>query len=322
MPPHALTEEPVRRRRSGGAVLFLLLVVGAIGAVTWLEQRTKALPIAGEVRVSAGQVQVERADAGADPPYGPGAATRVQRGDTLVTSADAQALLILGAGQALQLGAGTQLSLQELYRSPMARGLVATLALQQGQVAASLGGRGGAMQFALETRIATLHATGGAFQCQVLSKDRVALAVYEGTVTVAMGEQTVQVPAGQQIEIRLGQGLAPVAGASLPTMVWSWTPSAARAATRPPAAQSPATAPPGAAPTATLTAGEKALFPPAHTPTLPGDDLERYTVQAGDTLYGIAQRFGVTWEAILQANRATLSKPEQLRAGQELIIPK
>jgi spore germination protein len=42
-------------------------------------------------------------------------------------------------------------------------------------------------------------------------------------------------------------------------------------------------------------------------------------VQDGDTLSGIAARFGVSEEAILEENR--ISDPNRLLVGQELIIP-
>ncbi|MGQ9833374.1 MAG: LysM peptidoglycan-binding domain-containing protein [Candidatus Villigracilaceae bacterium] len=44
-----------------------------------------------------------------------------------------------------------------------------------------------------------------------------------------------------------------------------------------------------------------------------------YTVQAGDTLSKIAEQFGVTQEALIQANG--LSDPSMLQIGQELVIP-
>lgn len=46
---------------------------------------------------------------------------------------------------------------------------------------------------------------------------------------------------------------------------------------------------------------------------------ETYTVQPGDTLFTIAQRFGTTISAIVAANN--LANPNQLSVGQELIIP-
>jgi LysM repeat protein len=44
-----------------------------------------------------------------------------------------------------------------------------------------------------------------------------------------------------------------------------------------------------------------------------------YTVQSGDTLFRIAQRFGVTVAAIVEANN--LANPDSLSIGQQLIIP-
>ena len=44
-----------------------------------------------------------------------------------------------------------------------------------------------------------------------------------------------------------------------------------------------------------------------------------YTVQAGDTLYDIAQRFGVSVEEIMEANEIT--DPTALSVGQKLVIP-
>jgi len=46
---------------------------------------------------------------------------------------------------------------------------------------------------------------------------------------------------------------------------------------------------------------------------------KEYTVQAGDTLYKIAKRFGTTVEAILAENN--ISNPDYLEIGQRLIVP-
>ena len=61
----------------------------------------------------------------------------------------------------------------------------------------------------------------------------------------------------------------------------------------------------------TATAGP----PPVPTP----GEQQRYIVREGDTLSGIAARFGVTEEAILKEN--PLSDRDRLLVGQELLIP-
>ena len=63
------------------------------------------------------------------------------------------------------------------------------------------------------------------------------------------------------------------------------------------------------------------LFPLAETIFAQDDqpDGPVYIIQEGDTLWGIAQRFGVPWEDLARANDIT--DPGQLSAGDELVIP-
>lgn len=91
-------------------------------------------------------------------------------------------------------------------------------------------------------------------------------------------------------------------------------PTATPAEARPTAA----TAAPSATPTslpATATPVPPTPVPPTTTPA----PVQRYTIQQGDTLNLIAQRFGVTVDQILAANPGL--RPEVLRIGQEIIIP-
>lgn len=49
-----------------------------------------------------------------------------------------------------------------------------------------------------------------------------------------------------------------------------------------------------------------------------------YTVKSGDTLSGIAQQFygdAGKYNKIFEANRDKLNNPDQIRPGQELVIP-
>lgn len=70
-------------------------------------------------------------------------------------------------------------------------------------------------------------------------------------------------------------------------------------------------------PTATIE-----IVQPTAQPTvapMPATATTTYTVRPGETLASIAQRFGVTWPAIVQANN--ISNPNLVNAGQVIIIP-
>ena len=69
------------------------------------------------------------------------------------------------------------------------------------------------------------------------------------------------------------------------------------------------------------TAGEVTVPTTAPEPSdnVPAGSGTTYTVQPGDTLFAIAQRFGITVQAIVNANN--MSNPNNLSVGQELIIP-
>ncbi len=85
-------------------------------------------------------------------------------------------------------------------------------------------------------------------------------------------------------------------------------------------AQSPAgvVATPGPGPRTTL-GTEVAGLPNAGTLPEPTPPPQVYIVQAGDTLYGIAARFGCDLDDLIQVNQIT--NPNALRVGQQLQIP-
>ncbi len=96
---------------------------------------------------------------------------------------------------------------------------------------------------------------------------------------------------------------------------------------RPSLTITPTPAPPTATvepPTATPEPPTATPEPPTATPEPPTaapSEPRRYTIQPGDTLRGIAEQFGVSVEAILQANNLTPAQGDALQVGQELIIP-
>ena len=76
---------------------------------------------------------------------------------------------------------------------------------------------------------------------------------------------------------------------------------------------------PTATPTPTPAPGVTPTATPVPTVTPPAGVGFPYVVQWGDTVYGIARRFGLPPDAIVQANN--LANPNFIRAGQVLIIP-
>lgn len=82
-------------------------------------------------------------------------------------------------------------------------------------------------------------------------------------------------------------------------------------------------APPAPDPTATPTATEESISPAAPTATatpLPPTATPRiHVVQPGDNLTRIAERYGVTVDALMQANQMT--NPNRIYPGQRLVIP-
>ena len=84
---------------------------------------------------------------------------------------------------------------------------------------------------------------------------------------------------------------------------------------------------PSAAPQAAATSVEQALLPGSSATGLP--DLgamsvptappQVYVVQAGDTIYAIARRFGINPDQLIQVNR--IDNPSLLQVGQQLQIP-
>lgn len=76
----------------------------------------------------------------------------------------------------------------------------------------------------------------------------------------------------------------------------------------------------------TATPGVRFLMPTPGTPLTPRVQaptvgMVTYIVREGDTLSAIAEEFGVSLDALIEANKDRLKDPNQLRVGQELRIP-
>lgn len=123
---------------------------------------------------------------------------------------------------------------------------------------------------------------------------------------------------------------SPTPGQGVPTQEGSATPRPTPAITfTPPPSFTPAiTLPPSATPVVPATPLPSVTPFPTHTPpavtatpVLPGefDSSVVYTVQAGDSVSRLAQRFGSTIDAIVRVNG--LSDPGLIYVGQTLVIP-
>ena len=59
---------------------------------------------------------------------------------------------------------------------------------------------------------------------------------------------------------------------------------------------------------------------PSVTP-IPEPTPQVYVIKSGDTLSRIAREFNVTLDALLEANKDTISNPNRIKVGDEIIIP-
>jgi len=66
-------------------------------------------------------------------------------------------------------------------------------------------------------------------------------------------------------------------------------------------------------------AGQRLIIPTAYNPTVPSEAGATHTIQAGENLYRIALKYGVTVKALVELNG--LYNPDQIVAGQQLTIP-
>ena len=104
-----------------------------------------------------------------------------------------------------------------------------------------------------------------------------------------------------------------------PTAVFTATPEPPTVTPEPPTATPEPPTATAEPPTATAEPPTATTEPPTATPAPAAE--RRYTVQPGDTLRSIAEQFNVSVAALLEANNLTPAQADNLRPGQELIIP-
>jgi len=300
MTDSAGTNGIIAHRHHRGRRLLVLAMI-ALSLYATLRLGSAPEPLLATATAESGQVVVHRADAGANELLSPGESASLQRGDSLATSGDGAARFSVGEGLVLLAG-DSELLVLELHRRPLLGGVSVALGLQRGEIEASMGALGLGGSFVLETGVITIEGTG--FWCRVQPDNRVAVESYDAA-RVSQGAESVSLGRGQRLTAALGEALR-VEGEP--------EPPPARTRRLKTATLSPADL-------------DRTLFPdrtPDGLATLPVGEAPvdgDYRVQAGDTLYSIAQQYGLSWEALWEANRDWLTSPDKLYEGQSLRIP-
>ena len=309
MSRHTSYRYRARGGRSATLLLLAFVIVVVAGVVNWVRTGTENVPATVKLEMLSGTARISRADAGVDPALQAVESTTLQTGDQVRTDDAGRARLTFASGGTTELGGGTRIELLGLTESLVPRSSTVSLALEAGEtLTRARAGVLGTTSVRIETRVATVEVLGAVFQCDAPTKNETFVAVYDGVVTLSMGEQS--------LELRAGQGARARLGAELTTFVLTDTHPVTSSRTSEPAAAPDRSSTPR--PTGTLS------FPLIVTPTRPGDVAKQraiYTVQEGDTLSSISEEFGLPWQLIWEANRANLASPELIRAGQKLVIP-
>ena len=221
------------------------------------------------------------------------------RGCTVRTGAGAEAALIFDRGKLLVLlGPNAELALSAIERRAVGNMLRLSGELLSGKATCWL--EGSALDSAnllWQVGPAELYSDGGLFEAVAYDSAGARLTVHRGDVRVTLGDAARTITAGQEVGLEAGRALDALATAQEAPARPSLPADLTAAPTRTPAV-----------------AGQQA------TPTS-AEPFALYTVRADDTLSGIAEAHGLTWQELWDANREAVPDPEVLLAGQTLRIP-
>jgi len=304
----SLSQVTEPNRRSVSLFLLVVAIIAVAVAANWLQNRQTVLASNAQLHVIGGQATVTRADAGSQS-LAPGhAPVTMQSADGLETADESQALIACGELARVEIAADSALSVLEISMAGVPRRVSLGIALERGTIA--LRTEETLLSQAtirVETRVASVTQIAGIVSCQYDGDELLRVSVYEGQATVSMGDQSVQLSAGQESEVRLGQTLAaqPLAGAAPEALTVPQNQPGLSAVS----VDSSAVATPDQ------------LFEQNNPAPASSDDTRIHTVRQGETLYSIAREYGVGWETIWEANKQNLLRPDLIKVDQQLIIP-
>lgn len=124
-------------------------------------------------------------------------------GDKIMTGPDSTAVLELFNDSTLKLYPGSQLYINELEAANEQGSPVVAVKLETGKANVEIND----FTYEMETPSALATVMGTAFRVEVIATDHTYLATSEGIVQLTMGEYTVQVPAGQEVDAIEGKPL-------------------------------------------------------------------------------------------------------------------
>jgi len=303
-----LREVSEPNRRSVSLFLLVVAIIAVAVAANWLQNRQTVLASNAQLHVIRGQATISRADAGSHTLDVDHAPVTMQTADGLETASESAALITCGEPARVEIAADSALSILELSMVGLPRRMSLGIALGYGTIALRTAeSLLGEAAIRVETRVASVTQINGVVSCQCDGEQMLRVSVYEGQATVSMGDQSIQLSAGQETEVRLGQTLAsqPLTGAApQPLAVPQTQPGLSVASVD----DSPEATP-------------DQLFEQSDTPAAESDGSGSHTVRQGETLYSIARDYGVDWEAIWEANQEQLARPDLIKVDQKLVIP-
>lgn len=220
-------------------------------------------------------------------------------GCTVRTGQGAEAALVFDRGKLLVLlGPNAELALNTIERRPVGHTLRLAGALNRGKATFWIGGSAlDSVNVRWQVGPAELYSDGGLFEAVAYDSAGARLTVHQGDVRATLGDAASTFTAGQEVSLEAGRGLIPLATAQ----------------EAPPRPNLPTDL--TAAPTPTPDVTGQQTVPTAVEP------LTLYTVRPNDTLSGIAEAHGLTWQELWEANREGVPDPQVLLAGQTLRIP-
>ena len=275
---------------------FALLAVGLIALAYGVAQWQP--PPGAAVSLTNGAATITRANTREQVTLAGTESATLRPGDQ-ISVARGLVLITYGRDLSTQLQAGAAAQLNDYASSGVT--ITVDLAILQGHSESRVDRPlNGADRFVVRSLSSEAAVRGTLFIVETRSQTMAYYATNRGLVQVRMGEQQADVPQGYEVEAVVGQKLDVRKQGPPPTPTPSPTPLP--------------TSTPSPTPTATPTATPTPTQTPTPTPTI-------HIVRPGETLFGIAARYGVSAEAIMAANPSVRRSPRILRVGEQIVIP-